>query len=349
MRGSAPEAGRPEAPVGRFAPSPTGDLHLGSALALLAAWARVRASGGRFVWRVEDLDAPRAVPGSAERQMEDARWLGLDWDDGPGFAFGDAASGARGYDERGAHTPYRQSERGALYEDALSQLAARGALFPCRRSRKDLRALATAPHGASGLPPYPRRWRPEALAPGWFEALGSHPDCALRFRVDAGPVVFDDRVVGRVTEDVRETTGDVVLKRRDGVYAYQLAVVVDDLAMGVTEVVRGMDLLDSTARQILLIRALGGSVPAYAHVPLLVGASGEKLSKRDGAVSVREIRDLGAAPEAVIGWLAWALGQVPTPEPLAPEAVARGWRWEAVRPEPVRVPPDLGGALAGLS
>ncbi len=337
--------------VGRFAPSPTGDLHLGSALALVASWASVRARGGRFVWRVEDLDGPRTVPGSAQRQMEDAQWLGLDWDEGP-----DPASGA----DRGPHAPYRQSERGALYDAALATLAARGLLFPCRRSRRDLQALASAPHGAvpsgasgargsaAGLPPYPRRWRPESLAPGWLQALGPRPDCALRFRVDAEPVAFEDRVVGRVTEDVAEAVGDVVLKRRDGVFAYQLAVVVDDVAMGVNEVVRGMDLLDSTPRQILLTRALGGTVPAYAHVPLLVNASGEKLSKRDGAVSMREIRDAGVSPEAVLGWLAWALGQLPEPRPLAPEALARGWRWGVVRSDSVAVPADLASVLARL-
>ncbi|MEL6615162.1 MAG: glutamate--tRNA ligase family protein, partial [Bacteroidota bacterium] len=270
----------------------------------------------------------------------------LDWDEGPDPT--DLASGARGR-ALGPHAPYWQSERGALYERALADLAARGHLFPCHRSRKDLRALATAPHGSGGLPPYPRRWRPADLEPGWFGALGERPDCALRFRVDGAPVSFTDRVVGPVAEDVTEAVGDIVLKRRDGVYAYQLAVVVDDLAMGVTEVVRGMDLLHSTARQILLVRALGGRVPTYAHVPLLVGASGEKLSKRDGAVTIREIRDAGALPEALLGWLAWALGQTPEPRPLAPEAIAKAWQWAAVRPDPVEVPRDLDRTLARLS
>ena len=150
-------------PVGRFAPSPTGDLHLGSALAALAAWASVRSRGGRFVWRVEDLDGPRAVAGAAERQLEDARWLGIDWDEGPA-----TYNPTR---ELGPNGPYRQSERSALYDDALRQLADADRLFPCRRSRKDLRALATAPHGASGLPPYPSSWRPDALEPGWLDAL----------------------------------------------------------------------------------------------------------------------------------------------------------------------------------
>ncbi|OZC03680.1 tRNA glutamyl-Q(34) synthetase GluQRS [Rubricoccus marinus] len=340
--GTPPEASGERLAAGRFAPSPTGDLHLGSALALVASWASVRTKGGRFVWRVEDLDGPRTVPGSAERQMEDARWLGLDWDEGP-----DPASG----EDVGPHGPYWQSRRSALYDAALADLAARGLLFPCRRSRKDLQSLASAPHGAAsgasaGLPPYPRRWRPADLAPEWFDDLGPRPDCALRFRVDGAPVTFEDRVVGRVTEDVQRAVGDVVLKRRDGVFAYQLAVVVDDLAMGVTEVVRGMDLLDSTPRQILLLQALGGAVPTYAHVPLLVNGSGEKLSKRDGAVSLREIRDAGASPEAVLGWLAWALGQIPEPRPLAPEALAQDWQWGAVRPDPVAVPRTLSRTLS---
>ena len=324
----------PDAVVGRFAPSPTGDLHMGSALAALAAWASVRARGhppgGRFVWRVEDLDGPRAVPGAAERQMEDARWLGLDWDEGP--------------DVGGPHGPYRQSERGALYEAALARLARAGRLFPCRLSRSDLRDLATAPHDGPGLPPYPAALRPAPLADGWFDDAQARADAALRFRVDGGPVAFEDRVGGRVKEDVGATTGDFVLRRRDGVTAYQLAVVVDDLAMGVTEVVRGRDLLGSTARQIFLTRALGGAVPAYAHVPLLVGADGEKLSKRDGSLTIRSLREAGAAPEAVVGWLAAALGQ-PGAGRRTPPEVAASFDWSHVRPDPVAVPDDLPARL----
>ena len=333
----APPVGRlhERPPVGRFAPSPTGDLHVGSALAALAAWASVRAPsvagrGGRFVWRVEDLDGPRAVPGAAERQVEDARWLGLDWDEGPGVG--------------GPHGPYRQSERGALYEAALGRLARAGRLFPCRLSRADLRDLASAPHDGPGLPPYPAACRPGPLPDGWLDDAGATADAALRFRVDAGTVAFDDRVAGRVEEDVAATTGDFVLKRRDGVYAYQLAVVVDDLAMGVTEVVRGRDLLGSTARQILLTRALGGSVPAYAHVPLLVGPDGEKLSKRDEALTVRSLHEAGVAPEAVVGWLAAALGQ-PGAGRRTPAEVAASFDWARVRPAPIAVPADLADRL----
>ena len=316
--------------VGRFAPSPTGDLHLGSALAALGAWASARSQGGRFVWRVEDLDAPRAVAGSAERQMDDARWLGLDWDEGP--------------DVGGPHGPYRQSERGDVYDAALVRLAEAGRLFPCRVSRADLREVASAPHGP--LPPFPAALRPRDLAPDWYRGHGPSADAALRFRVEPGPVAWADAVAGPQRQDVAADVGDVVLRRRDGVTAYQLAVVADDLAMGVTEVVRGRDLVGSTARQVQIVRALGGAVPRYAHLPLVVSAGGDavrpgaKLSKRDGALTVRALRQRGVAAEALVGWLAAALGQGDG-GPRTPADLAVSFDLSRVRPRPVVVPDDL--------
>ena len=305
-------------PVGRFAPSPTGDLHVGSALAALAAWASVRRPGGRFLLRIDDLDGPRVVAGAAESQMAGLRRLGLDWD-GP---------------------VVRQSARGAAYAAALVRLAAAGRLFACGRSRRDLAGLASAPHGSDGGPPYPAAWRTPPLTP---EALGALGDAAVRFRVAEGVVRFTDRVQGLVEEDVSAAVGDVVLRRRDGVAAYQLAVVVDDAAAGVTEVVRGADLLASTARQIQIGEALGVPVPAYAHVPLLVAASGDKLSKRDGALGVAALLDAGVAPEALVGWLAGALGQDDAPR--TPAAVAASFDWARVPRVPVAVPDDLAGRL----
>src|SRR5690606_8086454 len=165
---------------------------------------------------------------------------------------------------------------------------------------------------------YPARWRPKHLPPDWFDARAAtpNPDDALRFRVDDAPVTFEDRVQGTITEDVAAEVGDFVLQRRDGVYAYQFAVVVDDLAMGITEVVRGADLLDSTARQVQLIEALGGAPPAYAHLPLVVNPEGEKFSKRNEALTLSALRAAGVAPEAVVGWLAWALEQQEAPTPV---------------------------------
>ena len=331
---------------GRYAPSPTGALHLGSARTLLAAWLSVRAQRGAFVWRVEDLDGPRTVPGAVQGAMDDARWLGIDWDEGP-----DATTGL----DRGPHAPYAQSERSAHYDAALERLVAAGRVFPCRRSRKDLLTLASAPHGMAqesaqaaagampgtdGLPPYPRAWRPDALpAPGWFRpGVNTGLDAAVRFRVDDGVACFDDCVQGRVCEDTAATVGDFVLKRRDGAFAYQLAVVVDDLAMGITEVVRGADLLASTARQRQLVRALGGAMPTYAHLGLVVNAHGEKLSKRDGAASLATLRERGVSPETVVGWLAHRLGLRMDASPCTAASLVADFAWARVPPGPVVAP-----------
>jgi glutamyl-tRNA synthetase len=350
--GSVAEA----APVrGRYAPSPTGRIHLGNARTALAAWLSARRQGGSFVWRVEDLDGPRTVPGLAAVQMEDLAWLGLDWDEGP--------------DRGGPFAPYLQSERTELYEAALARLAEAGRLFPCRRSRKDLQGLASAPHGPEGLP-YPAAFRPLDLPPDWYAlySIGSdrsHPSAsgpasmapasmgstsmgstsmgspALRFRVDSEAVRFVDQVFGPLAERVDLTVGDFVLKRRDGLFAYQLAVVVDDLAMGITEVVRGADLLASTARQIQLIAAFGGHAPVYAHVPLVVGPQGEKLSKRDEAQTLRSLREAGVAAERVAGLLGASLGLVEWGEECAPRDLIPRFRWDLVPREEWRIPSPL--------
>lgn len=317
---------------GRYAPSPTGMIHAGNARTALAAWLSARSRGGAFVWRVEDLDPPRVVPGLAEAQMQDLAWLGLDWDEGP--------------DVGGPFAPYVQSARSAFYDEALRRLAAAGRLFPCRLSRKDLQAVASAPHGAEEVP-YPASLRPRELAPDWFERLcAGPPDAAVRFRVDERPVAFVDRVQGPITERADLAVGDFVLKRRDGLWAYQLAVVVDDLAMAIDDVVRGADLLASTARQIQLIAALGGTPPAYAHVPLMVNARGEKLSKRDQGLTLHSLREAGVAPEAVAGYLAHSLGLLDRPEPCRPADLVPLFAWEKIGRADWVLPEDLAGSLA---
>jgi glutamyl-tRNA synthetase len=329
-------------PRGRWAPSPSGLLHVGSARTALAAWLSVRSRGGTLVWRLEDLDPPRVVPGAAEAAMADLAWLGLDWDEGLRL---DAAGGLA---ESGRFAPYAQSRRAAVYEAALERLHATGRLFPCRRSRKDLAAVATAPHGAGGSPPYPASLRPRRLAPGWFEALrrAERPGAALRFRVDPGEVAFTDRVHGERRERVDETVGDFVLKRRDGLYAYQLAVVVDDLAMEIDEVVRGVDLLDSTARQLQLFAALGAAAPAWAHVPVVRNAAGEKLNKRDAGLTLASLREAGVAPERLVGHLAWSLGLLDRPGPCRPGDLVAGFAWSQVRREDWVLPEGFAGRLA---
>jgi glutamyl-tRNA synthetase len=334
MAASDPRGKRPR---GRWAPTPSGELHLGNARTALAAWLSIRRQGGTFVWRLEDLDGPRTVPGLAEAAEADLAWLGLDWDEGPGPG--------------GPSAPYVQSRRHAHYERALTELAAAGRVFPCRLSRSDLANLATAPHGRSGLPPYPARLRPREPDPDWLDRLrrAAPPDAAIRFRVSEEPVTFHDELCGEITERVDREVGDFVLKRRDGVYAYQLAVVVDDLAMAIDEVVRGRDLLESTARQIQLIEALGGRRPRYAHLPLVRNARGEKLSKRDAGLTLRSLREAGVDPRRLTGYLAWSLGLLETPAPRRPADLVADFAWSRVCRGDLTLPEDLLGLLPAVA
>jgi glutamyl-tRNA synthetase len=317
---------------GRFAPSPTGALHLGNARTALLAWLHARAAGGAFVMRVEDLDFGRVRPGVMETQLDELRWLGLDWDEGP--------------DVGGPHAPYVQSERTDRYEAALRRLAERGHLFACTCSRREILAAASAPHAGEEGPAYPGTCRPRAVpadAPSLTRFAAG--EAALRFHAPAGEVCFDDGVQGRACFHPAHDTGDFVVRRKDGVAAYQLAVVVDDAAMGITDVVRGGDLLGSTARQLLLFRALGLPEPRYAHVPLLLGADGERLAKRHGAVSLGELRGAGVAPEVVVGWLASTCGLATPGDQARPAALVPRFAGTRIPAEPGTV---TGPALALL-
>jgi glutamyl-tRNA synthetase len=271
-------------------------LHLGSVATAHVAWLSARVAGGRLALRIEDLDAPRVVPGAEARQLDDLRWLGLDWDEGP--------------DVGGPHAPYRQSERGARYDDAIARLAARGLVYPCDCSRAEIAAIASAPHPGDEGPRYPGTCRER----GRDVRAWKRPP-ALRLRVPAGTVVVEDRLQGRVAQDVAADVGDFVLRRGDGTYAYQLACVVDDLAMGVTEVIRGADLLASTPRQALLAVLLGGTAPGFAHVPLVVASDGARLAKRARGATVRDLRAAGAQASDVVAAVARTLGLPPARSP----------------------------------
>jgi glutamyl-Q tRNA(Asp) synthetase len=278
--------------VGRFAPSPTGPLHAGSVVAALASWLDARAHRGRWLLRIEDLDPPREQPGAAAAIVDTLRRLGLDWDGEVAF----------------------QSTRGAHYARALEALVAAHRAYPCgctRREIADSQARTGAAPARHGERPYPGTCR-DGLAPGRRAR-------AWRLRVPDGVVAFDDRRLGPRAQDVAGEVGDFVLRRADGLWAYQLAVVVDDAAQGVTDVVRGADLLGSTGRQIVLARALGHRSPRWLHLPVVTGADGEKLSKQNGAAPVdasrpvealsAALRHLGVDPPSVreIGpWLAEA-------------------------------------------
>ncbi len=299
---------------GRFAPSPTGDLHLGSALTALVAWLRARAAGGSLILRVEDIDSPRVVAGSEARQLDDLRWLGLDWDEGP--------------DVGGRRGPYRQSERVARYEAAITALAAQGLTYLCDCSRREIAEIASAPHAGEEGPRYPGTCRPLGMRPRPWR----RPP-AVRLALPERAVSVHDLLQGSVRQQVAQAVGDFVLKRGDGVYAYQLAVVVDDLAMGVTEVIRGVDLLDSAPRQALLAEMLGGRAPAFAHVPLVVDADGARLQKRDSRHTLRGQRESGIAAATVITRLARGLDLPGTERArrITPGALRQGFDITALR------------------
>ena len=272
--------------VGRLAPSPTGALHLGNARTFLLAWLSVRSRGGTLLLRVEDIDGPRVKPEATAQAIEDLRWLGLDWD-------GDVVV---------------QSARLPMYRAAAERLLAAGLVYPCVCTRSEIEEAASAPHevGADG-PVYPGTCRGKFLDLAAAKAATGR-DAALRFRVDADAVPFVDGFVGEQAGSVR---GDFVVQKRDGGPAYQLAVVVDDAAGGVTEVVRADDLLPSTPRQLLLYRALGLRAPAFVHVPLVVGGDGLRLAKRHGDTSLRALRAGGVRREQLVGYLAFLCGLRP--------------------------------------
>jgi glutamyl-tRNA synthetase len=299
---------------GRFAPSPTGPLHLGNARTALLSWLAARAAGGAYALRVEDLDGPRVRPGLEARILSELRWLGLDWDEGP--------------DVGGPAAPYRQSERLPRYAEALDRLRAEGRVYPCFCSRAEIAAAAQAPHGeGDDGPRYPGTCAGLGAAEIARRAAVRLP--AWRFRVAPGAVAFEDGVHGRQAVDVAAATGDFVVARADGIPAYQLAVVVDDAAMGITDVVRGDDLLPSTGRQLLLYAALGVAPPRFAHVPLVLDEDGARLAKRHGALSVGELRERGADPREVVALLA-ELSGLGAGGRVEPRALAGGFALSAL-------------------
>jgi glutamyl-tRNA synthetase len=300
------------------------------------AWLAARAAGGEVVLRMEDIDPDRSRPEFAEGILRDLRWLGLDWDEGP--------------DLGGAHGPYEQSARLATYAAALDRLERGGLVYPCFCTRKELRSLASAPHAplvGDGSPAYPGTCRD--LGAAEREALlrqGRRP--ALRLRCDGREIAFHDLVVGPQRYSLADCGGDFALRRSDGVFAYQLAVVLDDMAMGITQVVRGDDILTSTPRQIYLQSLLGALTPQYAHLPLLLDAEGERLAKRHQSLTVAALRDLGVTAPAIVGYLAWRGGLLDGPRRAAPRELVAGFSPALLPREPVRLPGDIAGVLAAL-
>ena len=301
--------------VGRFAPTPSGRMHLGNVASCLVAWLSARSAGGRMVLRIEDLD-PRAQSREAARLiMDDLRWLGLDWDEGP----------------------YYQSERGELYAAAIARLGDGPATglhltYPCFCTRSELHA-ASAPHASDGTYVYAGTCR--GLSPEEVTRRSAVRPPATRLRVpDAndptGAICFRDLAYGPQREVLATECGDFLVRRSDGVVAYQLAVVVDDGEMGVTQVVRGHDLLGSCARQIYLQRLLGYAEPAYGHVPLLVAPDGRRLSKREHDLDLGALRERYAGPEPLLGAIASRLGLAEPGEPVSADTLAARFSWDVV-------------------
>lgn len=313
--------------LGRLAPSPTGLLHLGNAWAFLLAWLSARSQGGRILLRMEDLDPQRSRADFAAAIMEDLSWLGLTWDMGPGAA---------GCADEPATGPLLQSRRGPLYAKAIERLEAAGLTYPCFCSRKELRMLASAPHPGEEdeLRADPcRDLSPQERA----RLLASGRHASLRLRCPAEAIAFTDAVMGPQRFTPEAFGGDFALRRSDGVVAYQLAVAVDDGLMGVTEVVRGRDLLPSTPRQLLVLRSLGLPAPRYAHIPLLLDEEGERLAKRHASLSLASLRARGVRAERIVGYLAGLAGINPGGSPATPEELVARFSLDALPRTDMRV------------
>lgn len=306
---------------GRFAPSPSGRMHLGNLFSALLAWLSVRSAGGRLVLRIEDLDPDRCRPEYAEQICDDLRWLGLDWDEG--------------YQAGGSNGPYLQSLRTGYYADVFLRLEA--LVYPCYCTRAE-RLAASAPHRTDGSSVYNGRCR--ELSGAERERFAQNRRPAWRLVVPDRRTSFEDGLCGYYEENLARDCGDFIIRRSDGVYAYQLAVVADDAAMGITQVVRGRDLLDSTPRQRYLYDLLGLPAPAFFHVPLLCAPDGRRLSKRDLDLDLEALR-VRFSPEILVGRLAFLAGQIDRPRAIAARELIPCFSWNCVPREDIVVSSEL--------
>ena len=279
-------------PVGRFAPSPSGRMHLGNIYTALAAWLCAKSAGGKFLLRIEDLDPVRCPRVNADQIMADLEWLGITWDN--------------------REVPY-QSERTSVYETYYQKLLDKKLVYPCFCSRAQLH-VADAPHASDGRVVYAGTCR--RLTPEEIQKKSRQRKPAARLILPVTDIGFRDMHYGPQSFNLARDWGDIIIRRSDGVFAYQLAVTIDDGLMGVTQVVRGSDLLSSSAPQLYLFDTLGFPRPCYLHLPMLITQDGARLAKRDKAADMGFLREQLAGPEPLLGYIAWLLGQIRRPEPL---------------------------------
>lgn len=315
--------------IGRLAPSPTGFLHLGNAFSFLLCWLAVKAAGGTLLLRMDDIDSERSRADYARAIIEDLEWLGLDWDAGPG---------------REPSCPWRQSERFEFYREALEKLKDRELAYMCFCSRKDLAGLASAPHlGDAGIC-YPGFCR-DLSPPERARLSKSRGAWAWRLRAPEKAFVFTDLIQGKQVFAANDYGGDFPLGRSNGAISYQLATAVDDALMNVNFVLRGRDLLSSTPRQMAVQEYLGFSTPAYAHIPLLLDASGERLAKRQKSLSLAHLRSRGIKARALVGFLAGLAGLCPAREALPPADLLADFQLSRIPKCDIKIPAEDLAAL----
>ena len=300
--------------TGRFAPTPSGRLHLGNLLCCLIAYLSARSQGGRFLLRIEDLDVPRCPKRLSDQCIEDLQFLGFDWDEEPLF----------------------QSERTDIYQKYFDELTRMGLVYPCFCTRAQLHA-AIAPNLGDHEPVYNRACA--SLTQDEIAEQIKSRKPAMRMRVPNETIAFDDGHFGPVCANLQTGSGDYIIRRSDGLFGYQLAVVIDDALSGVTEIVRGRDILFSTPRQIHLQRTLGFDTPGYAHIPLLMDANGRRLAKRDKDLDLTALSKI-MTPEQILGMLAYSAGIIPENKPASLAELVKAFDWKNVKREDIRLAYD---------
>ncbi|XPV75708.1 MAG: tRNA glutamyl-Q(34) synthetase GluQRS [Desulfovibrio sp.] len=320
----------------RLAPSPTGYMHLGNIWSFLLCWLLVRSKSGTVVLRMEDIDPARSRDEFVQGIIEDFAWLGLDWDEGPACSGEDSLSG-----------PFFQSQRLEEYGRVLKKFQQQGHVYPCFCTRKELRELAGAPHGPDACTVYPGLCRDLTEQECDLKRKnGRNP--SLRMRCPQDIVSFQDMLHGEVSLNIDQCGGDFPVRRSDGVFAYQLAVVLDDIAQGITHIVRGDDILHCTPRQVYLYELLGAKVPEYAHIPLVLDHENERLAKRHKSLEVRQLRESGVTADAICGYLAYRAGLIPELKKVAASSLVAGFDICNISLEPVVLPENIQEVLLAL-